>query len=176
MDMETLQYPIGRFLWNVEADPDSRQAWLKAIEDTPAELQKVVSDLTEQQLDTPYRPDGWTVRQVVHHYADDHLNSYVRFKWALTEDSPTIKGYDQTAWGDLTDARQGAIQPSLALLTALHERWLPAWRALDEAGWRRSFVHPTRGPVTLAQLARLYAWHGRHHVAQVRALRRSKGW
>ena len=173
--METLQYPIGRFPWNVEADPDSRQAWLKAIEDTPAELQKVVSDLTEQQLDTPYRPDGWTVRQVVHHYADDHLNSYVRFKWALTEDSPTIKGYDQTAWGDLTDTRQGdttfvssSYGPARTMATCVARS--------GKGGWRRSFVHPTSGPVTLAQLARLYAWHGRHHVAQVRALRRRKGW
>lgn len=176
MDLETLRYPIGRFCWSSEIGPGSRDQWLRAIEDTPGQLRRVVSGLTVEQLDTPYRPGGWTVRQVVHHYADDHLNSYVRFKLALTEEAPAIRPYGEALWAELPDARLGPIEPSLALLAALHLRWIEAWRALPEADWLRTFYHPKRGPVTLQQLASLYAWHGQHHVAQVRALRVRSGW
>ncbi len=143
----------------------------------PAELRHVVAALSEEQLDTPYRPDGWTVRQVVHHYADDHMNSYIRFKLALTEDSPTIKAYSEPLWGELPDARMGPIEPSLTLLTGLHQRWVAAWKALAPADWMRTFVHPKSGKsISLDGLAAMYAWHGRHHVAQVRALRTRNGW
>jgi len=177
MELETLQYPIGRFSWNGESDAQIRDEWLRIIESTPDELRRVTDGLSEEQLDTPYRPGGWTVRQVVHHYADDHLNSYVRFKLALTEDVPTIKPYSEPLWGELPDARLGPIEPSLALLTALHQRWIAAWKALAPSDWQRTFVHPRSGStVSLERLAALYAWHGRHHVAQIRALRQRSGW
>lgn len=173
-DFENLRYPIGRFHW--DDMQGSRDECLTVIANTPLELERVVSGLNDPQLDTPYRPDGWTVRQVVHHYADDHMNSYVRYKWALTEEAPTIKPYAEALWAELPDARLGPIEPSLALLAALHERWTGAWKALEEEDWHRTFQHPKRGAVSLEQLAALYAWHGRHHVAQIRALRRRNGW
>ncbi len=174
VDLEALRYPIGRFSW--EQLSGSREEWLSHIGDTPYEVRRVVSGLNEKQLGTPYRPGGWTVRQVVHHYADDHMNSYVRFKWALTEDSPVIKGYSEPLWAELPDARVGPIEPSLVLLAALHERWIEAWKALNQSEWHRIFQHPKRGTVTLENLAALYSWHGRHHVAQIRALRQRSGW
>ena len=154
-----------------------RDAWLRTIEETPASLRTAVTGFSGAQLDTPYRPDGWTVRQVVHHYADDHMNSYVRFKLALTEDTPVIKPYSEPLWGELPDARLSPIEPSLVLLEALHLRWITAWRALTLAEWSRTFVHPRSGrAVSLDRLAAQYDWHGRHHVAQINALRERNGW
>ena len=176
MNLEALQYPIGRFRWEPANAARQRQEWLQMISATPAELRDAVAGLGEEQLDIPYRPDGWTVRQVVHHYADDHMNSYVRFKLALTEDAPVIKAYSESSWAELPDASRGPIEPSLRLLEALHERWVAAWRALQEPQWLRTFQHPKRGAVSLEELAALYAWHGRHHVAQVRGLRSRNGW
>lgn len=176
-DLASLQYPIGRFSWDVECSPALRDERLRVIEATPAELRRAVSGLAEDQLDTPYRPDGWTVRQVVHHYADDHMNSYIRFKLALTEDSPTIKPYSEPLWGELPDARTGPIEASLILLTGLHQRWVAAWRALAPDDWTRCFVHPRSGKsVSLDVLAAMYDWHGRHHIAQIRSLRARRGW
>ncbi len=176
MELETLQYPIGRFQWKIENGAQQREGWLATIAETPAGVRRAVAGLSREQLDTPYRPGGWTVRQVVHHYADDHMNSYIRFKWALTEDAPVIKGYLEAVWAELPDARTGPIEPSLELLDALHRRWMEGWRALAEVDWGRTFVHAKRGPVTQEQLAALYHWHGRHHVAQVEALRARNGW
>jgi hypothetical protein len=173
---ESLQYPIGPFQWEAEHAAQNRDEWLLIISDTPRELRRVVSGLAEDQLDTVYRPGGWTVRQVVHHYADDHMNTYIRFKLALTEECPTIKPYSEPLWAELPDARRGPIEPSLRLLESLHQRWVQAWRALEMSDWLRTFNHPRRGSVSLEQLASLYAWHGRHHVAQVRALRIRNGW
>ena len=176
MDLESLQYPIGRFSWT-GSTPANREEWLRVVESTPAELRKAVSGLDDAHLDTPYRPDGWTVRQVVHHYADDHMNSYIRFKLALTEDSPTVIAYSEPAWGDLEDARTGPVEPSLTLLTGLHQRWVAAWRGLAPEQWQRTFVHPRSGKaISIEQLAAMYAWHGRHHVAQIVALRTRNGW
>jgi hypothetical protein len=172
-----LQYPIGPYKWALESRPELRDGWLQTIADTPAALERAVAGLTAEQLDTPYRPDGWTVRQVVHHYAVDHMNSYVRFKWALTEDAPVIKGYSEPLWAEIPDARSGPIEPSLAILGGLHQRWVAAWRALAPDDWLRTFRHPRRAdPISLEQLARLYDWHGRHHVAQILALRARSGW
>ena len=176
LDLEILQYPIGRSSRYIENSSKNRDEWLRAIGDTPVEVRRVVCGLAEEQLDTPYRPGGWTVRQVVHHYADDHLNSYVRFKLALTEEAPAIQLYGEALWAELPDARLGPIEPSLRLLEALHERWMGAWNALAQSDWQRTFNHPKRGPVSLEQLAALYAWHGKHHVAQVRALRVRNSW
>jgi hypothetical protein len=174
-ELENLRYPIGPF--RRDDHGGSRKEWLAVIAATPDELRRAVSGLTDLQLDTPYRLGGWTVRQVVHHYADDHMNSYMRFKLALTEDAPVIKPYSEPLWAELPDARLGPVEPSLALLTALHQRWVAAWRSLKEEDWSRTFHHPRReGPVSLEQLARMYQWHGQHHVAQILALRRRNGW
>jgi hypothetical protein len=174
--IEDLQYPIGRFEWVAKPTADSRSASLRIIAATPSTLREAIAGLGPEQLDVPYREGGWTSRQVVHHYADDHLNSYVRFKLALTEDAPLIKGYLQASWAELPDARSGPVEPSLQLLVALHARWVMAWESLSETEWQRTFVHPVRGPVSLDQLAALYAWHGRHHVTQIIRLRERQGW
>ena len=174
--LEQLQYPIGRFEFRGVAAPHDRLAWIQTIAATPANLQNAVAGLTPWQLDVPYRDGGWTVRQVVHHYADDHMNTYIRFKLALTEEAPLIKGYSEGVWAELPDARSGPIEPSLQLLSALHQRWLLAWQSLQDADWARTFVHPVRGAVSLDHLASLYAWHGLHHVRQVTALRERNGW
>ncbi len=174
--METLQYPIGRFDWAGKLAKGDRTSWIRTIAGTPSALRDAIAGLNAEQLDVPYREGGWTVQQVVHHYADDHLNSYVRFKLALTEDAPLIKGYLQGSWAELPDARSGPVAPSLQLLAALHERWVMAWESLSETDWERTFVHPVRGPVSLDHLAALYAWHGLHHVAQINGLRERNGW
>ena len=174
--LEALQYPIGRFDWNGKLSKGDRSKWIRIIAATPSALRDAIAGLDEEQLDVPYREGGWTIRQVVHHYADDHLNSYVRFKLALTEQAPLIKGYAQTLWAELPDARSGPVSPSLQLLSALHLRWVTAWESLGDEDWQRTFVHPVRGPVSLDHLAALYAWHGLHHVAQITGLRERKGW
>jgi hypothetical protein len=174
--IEDLQYPIGRFEWPAKPAGDHRSESLRIIAATPSALRDAIAGLSPEQLDVPYREGGWSSRQVVHHYADDHLNSYVRFKLALTEDAPLIKGYLQASWAELPDACTGPVAPSLQLLAALHERWVTAFESLSETEWERTFVHPVRGPVSLNQLAALYAWHGRHHVAQINRLRERQGW
>lgn len=172
--VEALRYPIGRFQWNQTMS--DRRGWVRTIAETPQRLREAVAGLDSDQLETCYREGGWTVRQVVHHYVDDHLNSYVRFKLALTEDAPAIVGYSESSWAELADARSGPIEPSLDLLVHLHARWVGAWENLDDSQWARTFVHPIRGAVSLEQLAALYAWHGLHHVAQIDGLRERKGW
>lgn len=174
--MEVLQYPIGRFRWTGQSTPDDRSQWIRIIAATPSALRYAVAGLQPEQLDTPYREGGWTIRQVVHHYADDHMNSYVRFKLALTEDAPLIKGYSESVWAELPDGRSGPVEPSLQLLAGLHERWVMAWESLKVTDWPRTFVHPVRGAVSLDHLASLYAWHGQHHVAQITRLRERQGW
>jgi len=174
--MEALQYPIGRFHWAGKSTRDDRSRCVLIIAAPPSVLRDAFAGLNPDQLDVPYRDGGWTVRQVVHHYADDHMNTYVRFKLALTEETPLIKGYSESAWAELPDARCGPVEPSLQLLAALHERWVMAWESLKEAEWERTFVHPVRGSVSLDHLASLYAWHGQHHVAQITRVRERNGW
>jgi len=134
-----------------------------------------VAGLSEPQLDTPYRPGGWTVRQVVHHVPDSHINSYVRFRLALTENEPTVKPYDESRWAELADSRTAHIETSLALLESLHERWVLLLRSLSPADFRRQFRHPELGAVSLEKNLALYAWHGRHHVAHITSLRERMG-
>ena len=141
----------------------------------PAKLKAAVGGLNDRQLDTPYRPGGWTVRQVVHHLPDSHLNSFVRFKLALTEEEPTIKPYDEARWAELADSK-APIELSLPLLENLHERWVLLLNSLTPADWQRKFRHPERGPMTLTDNLQIYAWHGRHHVAHITALRERNGW
>jgi uncharacterized damage-inducible protein DinB len=165
------RYPIGRFQPPSEIDPHHREQWIAEIERLPADLRRAVEALPAERLDTPYREDGWTVRQVVHHVADSHLNAYVRFRLALTEDEPTIKPYVEASWAELEDARTLDPEVSLRLLEALHARWVALLRSLEEDGFRRRFRHPEHGRTpTLEQTLALYAWHGRHHVAHVEAV------
>jgi uncharacterized damage-inducible protein DinB len=159
-----------------EITEDRRRRLIEEIAEAPARLRAAVSGLSPEQLETPYREGGWTVRQVVHHLADSHLNSYARFKLALTEDEPAIKTYHEDKWAELYDARTAPIELSLSLLESLHERWVLLLKSLAEQDWVRTFRHPDLGVVPLQKNVGLYAWHGKHHVAHVTSLRESKGW
>jgi hypothetical protein len=162
------RYPIGRFAWSGAATAAERARWIEEIAQAPAQLRAAVEGLTGEQLETRYREGGWTIRQVAHHLADSHVNSYVRFRLALTEDSPIIKPYDEGRWAELADARSGPLEPSLSLLEALHARWVLLLRALRPDDWDRVFVHPEYGaPSSLSRTLALYAWHGQHHIAQI---------
>ena len=171
-----LRYPIGEFKFEAPLAADERQALIGKIEETPARMRAAVAGLNDEQLDTPYRPEGWTVRQVVHHVPESHLNSYIRFKLAITEDEPVIKPYFEDRWAELDDARQAPIALSLDLLETLHGRWVWFLRSLKEKDWQRTFRHPELGVVNLDKTVALYAWHGQHHVAQITSLRERKGW
>jgi uncharacterized damage-inducible protein DinB len=171
-----LRYPIGPFRRPAGLSTEERSAMIAAIAEAPERLREAVAGLTQVQLDTPYRPGGWTVRQLVHHVPDSHLHAYVRCKLALTEDEPTIRPYDEALWAELPEARTAPIEPSLALLESLHRRWDLALRGMAAADWERRLVHPESGRQSVEQLVALYAWHGRHHVAHVTALRRREGW
>jgi uncharacterized damage-inducible protein DinB len=170
------RYPIGGFRRPAHLTPEERTAAIAALAEAPARLREAVAGLTPAQLDTPYRPGGWTVRQVVHHVPDSHLNAYVRCKLALTEDEPTIRPYHEDRWAELPEARSAPIEVSLALLDELHRRWVLALRGLAPAAWERMLVHPESGRQSVEQLIALYVWHGRHHVAHVTALRQREGW
>jgi uncharacterized damage-inducible protein DinB len=171
-----LSYPIGKFDWSAPVPPEARRQAIQEIADAPARLREAVRGLDAAQLDTPYRPEGWTVRQVVHHVADSHVNSYIRFRLALTEDSPLIKPYDQVAWAALPDARTAPVELSLALLDGLHSRWAALLGTLTDAEFARTFRHPEIGTVRLDTNLALYAWHGRHHTAHITGLRQRSGW
>jgi uncharacterized damage-inducible protein DinB len=171
-----LQYPIGRFEWRGENSEQERRRYLDEIERTPSDLRAAVAGLSDKQLDTPYRPGGWTVRQVVHHLPDSHLNSYLRFRLALTEEEPTIKPYQENRWAELADARTAPVETSVALLESLHGRWILLLRGLGPQDFARQFRHPERGMVSLDWNLAHYAWHGRHHVAHITSLRERMGW
>jgi uncharacterized damage-inducible protein DinB len=173
--MSDPRFPIGKFSYIGPLTAEQKKQFLDEIEQTPGRLRAAVQGLSDTQLDTPYRDGGWTVRQVVHHVPDSHMNSYVRFKLALTEDEPTIKPYAEDRWAELPDSRQ-PIENSLALLDSLHCRWMIVLRNLNDADWQRTFRHPELGPMTLEKALALYAWHGKHHVAHVTALRERMGW
>ena len=172
---EDLKYPIGKFHRVDKLSSAARGELIETIAQVPARMREAVKGLGEAQLDTPYRPGGWTVRQVVHHVPDSHMNAVVRMKLALTENEPTIKTYEEAEWAKLADTK-APIEPSLTLLESLHARWVLLLRSLGENEWTRRFVHPAMGPVTLEQTLALYAWHGRHHVAHVTKLREREGW
>jgi uncharacterized damage-inducible protein DinB len=173
---DDLRYPIGKFTFPKSVDANERESMIREIAETPERLQEALAGLSDEQLDTPYRPGGWTVRQVVHHLPDSHLNSYLRFKLAVTEDEPTIVAYDESRWAELADARNAPIEASLQLLTALHERWVMFLRSLTEDQYERRFLHPDLGAVEVGKNVALYAWHGRHHVAHIKALRERERW
>ena len=149
---------------------------IAAIRALPSQLREAVQNLDDAQLDTPYRKDGWTIRQVVHHLADSHMHAYLRMKFMVTEDHPAIKPYNQDIWAELTDARSGPIQPSLVILMGLHERWASFLENVPDVQWTRGAMHPERGEVTFASTAATYAAHGQKHLGQIRTLREAKGW
>lgn len=174
--MTDLRFPVGKFKYDGAPSEEQKQHSLGEIAQTPSNLRAAVEGLSESQLNTPYRPEGWTVRQVVHHVPDSHLNSYVRFKLALTEDDPTIKPYAEDRWAELADTKATPIEVSLTLLDSLHDRWVRLLRSLTPEEWKRTFRHPELGPMTLEKTLALYAWHGRHHVAHITELRKRMSW
>ncbi len=174
---DDLRYPIGRFRPPTSVSDDDLEGWIEAVALLPAELRRATSGLERAQLDTPYRSGGWSPRQIVHHVADSHMNSVIRFRLALTEDAPTIKPYLQGAWGDLADSRRAEVETSLAILAGLHARWAVLLETFDADDWSRTFVHPESGrAIRLDVNLALYAWHGRHHATQIERLREREGW
>jgi len=169
------RFPIGKFSYSGPLNTKEKKQCLENIEQAPTRLREAVRGLSDTQLDTPYRDGGWTVRQVVHHVPDSHMNAYIRFKLALTEDDPTIKPYMEDRWAELPDSRQ-AIENSLAMLDSLHRHWTILLQSLSDADWKRTFRHPELGPMTLEKTLALYSWHGRHHVAHVTSLRERMSW
>jgi uncharacterized damage-inducible protein DinB len=174
--MTDLRYPIGTFQPEYSLTAERRRQLIAEMSETPGRLRAAVNGLSETQLDTAYRPGGWTVRQVVHHLADAQMNWYIRTKLALTEDEPTIKPYDEARWAELEDARSGPIEASLLLLDGLYQRWVKIFEAMTPAQWARPFQHPERGLLTLEYTLPMQVWHGRHHTAHIVELRRRMGW
>ncbi len=173
---EDLRYPVGKFTYQGFADRVQRAEWIQEIAHLPEKLSAAVAGLNEEQLDTPYRPEGWTVRQLVHHIADSHINSYVRFRLALTEPEPVIKPYEEKFWASLPDARELPAEVSLQLLKPLHVRWTYLLKCMTEDDYARDFRHPEAGTMSLDKATGLYAWHSRHHVAHIVNLRKRMGW
>jgi hypothetical protein len=173
---DDLSYPTGRFTRPATLTPEARDAAIRTIKDTPAAMRRAVSGLGAEQLDTPYRPGGWTVRQVIHHVPDSHANAYVRLKLALTEAAPTIKPYDEAAWANLEDTKSTPIETSLVMLEVIHERFVRLLAAMSPADFARAYNHPETGLHSLDYLTAMYAWHGPHHVAHVTRLRQRMGW
>jgi hypothetical protein len=174
--MEINQFPIGKFSLDKDSTPSKKAAWISDIAALPEKLRQAVSGLSAAQLDTPYRDGGWTVRQVVHHLADSHMNAFVRFKLALSESNPTIKPYRQAAWAEMADVSGVDIGASLALLEGLHARWAILLSSLKAEDFDLTFNHPENGLNTLDRALQTYAWHSRHHVAHITTLRKTRGW
>jgi uncharacterized damage-inducible protein DinB len=170
------RYPIGKFEMPTQVTQARRQQAIDEIAATPGKMRAAVKGLKDSQLDTPYREGGWTVRQVVHHVPDSHLNAYVRLKLALTEDKPTIKPYDEAAWAELADSKSTPIEISQTLLDSVHTRWDRLWRSLKTEHFARVLIHPEHGERTVDWLLFVYEWHGKHHTAHITELRKQKGW
>lgn len=173
---EDLRFPVGKFAPPAEITEEMREKFLHTIESLPPNLKDAVEDLTDIQLDTPYRPAGWTVRQVVHHIADSHLNSFCRFKLGLSEDVPTIKTYDESVWAEMADSKDTPIELSLNIIDGLHARWTRLLKSMSDADFEKKINHPERGEMTLGALLALYDWHSRHHTAHITKLRERNGW
>ena len=176
MKDEPLRYPTGRFEPLLTYDRELVDSCLEQFIRCPGELRTAVESLTDEQLDTPYRDGGWTVRQVTHHIFDSHVTGYIRFKQGLTRDTPEISTYEQDAWAQLTDSTEMQVEISLEILALLHHRWAYLMRTLDDADWNRTIRHPDAGVMSLHVILQLYAWHGHHHVGQITGLSERKGW
>ena len=178
--MSDLRYPIGKFEWlpseNEEQMAKRREHYIEVLGKLPSQMRAAVRDLTPEQLDTPYRPQGWSVRQVVHHVPESHMNAYIRFKLALTEDQPTVKPYREDAWAKLPDVAITPLEVSLQLLAALHSRWVDLLETMKPEDFERTLNHPERGILTLDQMLALYAWHSEHHLAHITSLRERMQW
>ena len=175
--MEDIRFPIGKFQRTEGPNtPEERKKLIDTIADAPEKLKQALTGLNGKQLDTPYREGGWTIRQVTHHLADSHMNAYVRYKLALTEDNPTIKPYNEAAWADLADGRVTPIDVSLALVDNLHARWVVLLRSMKDKDWERTLTHPEMGLMSLDMMLGMYAWHGAHHVAHITELRKRNQW
>jgi hypothetical protein len=174
-DSPDLRYPIGRLVRQSALSPAERAAALEAIAETPAKLRAAVRGLTEAQLDTPYRPGGWTVRQLVHHLADSHMHAYMRTRFTLTEENPPVKPYPENVWAELADAKAMPVELSLGILDGLHARWVFLFRSLTPDQFARTMFHPEHGALTLDGLLKIYSWHGPHHVAHVTGFRARSG-
>ncbi|MEM8891128.1 MAG: YfiT family bacillithiol transferase [Bacteroidota bacterium] len=175
-ELEKLRYPIGRFSSAKHLSPEEREVKRSSIRLFPARLRAASESLNDEQLDTPYRPGGWTIRQVIHHVVDSHMNSYVRFRWTLTEDEPVIKAYDEKAWALLPDAKSAPVSFSLDLLHHLHIRWMLLLDAMGEEEYQKRLEHPVSGHLTLDEMLALYAWHCDHHLAHVTELKKREAW
>jgi hypothetical protein len=174
---DSLRYPVGRPGPAVAGTPALRAGWIKELAEMPELLRAAVKGLSDAQLDTPYREGGWTVRQVVHHFADSHANAFIRFKLALTEDWPTIKPYNEKAWAELPDGKTLAVEGSLRFIEELHARWVFLLKAMSEADFEHGFLHPENNSrQNLDRALAIYAWHSRHHVAHITGLRARNGW
>lgn len=173
---EDLRYPIGNFNPPPEVDAETRQKFIQTIAELPAKFRAAVENLNDEQLDTPYRPEGWTVRQVVHHLADSHINSFCRFKFGLSEDLPKIKTYNEARWAEMEDAKNAAIDSSLQIIDGVHARWTKLLNSMDEEDFQRKIHHSERGEMALDVLLALYDWHSRHHTSHVTKLRERNGW
>jgi uncharacterized damage-inducible protein DinB len=177
MVTDDLRYPIGEFAFTGPPDQQERRDRIGRLAEAPTLLRSAVAGLSDSQLDTPYRTGGWTLRQVVHHLPDSHVNGYTRFRLALTESRPTIKPYQEARWAELSDGRTAPVDLSLDLLETLHRRWVGLLEGLAAGDWSRSYLHPDQGrEITLDEALALYAWHGEHHTAQITSLRRRMGW
>lgn len=174
--MSDPRYPIGKFHFDGPPSEEQRASFINDIEHTPVAMRAAIKDLSPQQLDTPYRDGGWTVRQVAHHVPDSHMNAYMRFKLALTEDEPTIKPYAEDRWAQLADTQSTPVEVSLALLESLHQRWVRLLHSLKPEDWKKTFRHPELGLVSLERNLASYAWHGKHHVAHITELRKRMAW
>ncbi|HSJ10539.1 MAG TPA: putative metal-dependent hydrolase [Longimicrobiales bacterium] len=174
--MNDPRYPIGPFVATAAPTPALRREWISAIAAAPEAMRAAIAGLDDEQLGTPYRDGGWTVRQVVHHVPDSHMNGYIRTCLALTEDEPTIRPYDENGWAALPFMRTGPVEGSLDLLTHVHARWLAVLNGMEPADFARRFLHPDNGIMTLDAHIENYAWHGRHHVAHITSLRERRGW
>ena len=174
--MSEPRYPVGKFSYDTPPSEAQRDELIQEIENAPTALRSAIQGLSAEQIETPYRNGGWTVRQVVHHVPESHMNAYIRFKLALTEDEPTIKPYMEDRWAKLDDVQSTPLDVSLALLDNLHKRWVRVLRSIKPDEWKRTFRHPELGTVSLEKNLALYAWHGRHHVAHITELRKRMGW
>jgi len=174
--MDTLRYPIGKFTFPEATTPEQRAAWIREVAEVPAKLRSAVTGLTQEQIETPYRPDGWTVRQVIHHVPESHLNAYLRFKLALTEYEPSIKTYKEDMWARLADTAQTPVEVSLQMLSTIHTRWVAILQAMDSSDFARTLRHPEIGVLDLNRMLALYAWHSAHHTAHITNLRKRMGW
>ncbi len=172
---EDLRFPLGNFDKKIEITPESRKEFIRTISQLPVNLEKAVSDLSDEQLETPYRPEGWTVRKTVHHVADSHLNAYTRFKLALTEDVPTIRPYAEDRWANLADS-QMPIDVSLKIIEGIHARWTTLLESMSEEDFQKQLNHPETGIWTLETMLALYEWHSRHHTAHITKLRERNRW